>query len=129
MKINEKIRIFREMNALTQEEMANQLQLSLNGYANIERGETKLSVERLEQIANIFGVDVTDLMAYGEHHTILNNHSTHNWNIIGSASEALLETEIDKLRVTIDCKDEIIDHLKREIETLKLLIDTLRNSK
>lgn len=133
------------MNALTQEEMANQLQLSLNGYANIERGETKLSVERLEQIANIFGMDVTELLSFGENKSINFSYHTsnNNLNIIGEASNELLELEILKLHTTITHKDELleskneiiqnknelIEQQKREIEILKLLVDTLRNSK
>lgn len=65
MKANEKIRFFREQQNLTQEQMANQLGLSTNGYANLERGETRLNVERLEQIANVLGGDVTELMTGG----------------------------------------------------------------
>lgn len=135
------------MNALTQEEMANQLQLSLNGYANIERGETKLSVERLEQIANIFGIDVTELLSFGEHNSITYNHThspnTNNLTIFGNATDSLLESELSKLQLLISHKDEVlqnraeiienknelIEQLKAEIETLKLLVDTLRNNK
>ena len=47
MKTIEKIRFFREKQNLTQEQMANELGLSTNGYANLERGETRLSVDRL----------------------------------------------------------------------------------
>lgn len=134
MKINEKIRVFREMNALTQEDMANQLQLSLNGYANIERGETKLSVERLEQIAEIFGIDVTELLNYGESNSITyNNHThspnTHNLTIIGTATEGLLELELSKLHLMLSYKDELIEQQKREIQTLQLLVDTLKSNK
>ena len=142
------------MNALTQEDMANQLQLSLNGYANIERGETKLSVERLEQIANIFGIDVTELLSYGEYNHINFSHSTtqtnNSLNIIGRISDEIWELEVSRLQLTIAHQDEIIktkeealihknelietknqmiDQQQREIETLKLLVDTLRNSK
>ena len=42
MNVNEKIRIMREVRNWTQEEMAENLGMSHNCYAKIERGETKL---------------------------------------------------------------------------------------
>lgn len=127
MKVNEKIRVFRENQHLTQEEMATKLSLSTNGYANIERGETKLTFERLEQIANILGLDVTELISYGESHTIMYHHSTNNLNIIGNSSDNILELEISKLQMMLGHKDELLVQKEREIEALKLLVETLRS--
>lgn len=42
--------------------MAERLNLTGNGYAKIERGETKLHLDRLEQIAQVFNVDITELL-------------------------------------------------------------------
>lgn len=154
MKINEKIRLLRERNNLTQEEMANKLQLSTNGYANIERGESRVNFERLEEIANIFGIDVTELVSFGEQNHINFSHSTthtnNSLNIIGRISNDIWEIEIARLQLTIANKDDIImareeaiqqknkliqakndllEQQKREIDTLKLLIDTLKKQK
>lgn len=63
MKSYKKIRILRENHHLTQEEMASKLDLSTTGYAKIERGETRLNIPRLEQIAEIFGVDITEFIS------------------------------------------------------------------
>lgn len=136
MKVNEKIRLLREKNHFTQEEMANRLQLSTNGYANIERGETKLTFERLEQIAEIFDIDVTELVSYGEQNAINYVHSTsnHSLNIVGQASKELLEAEIVKLNLIISHKDELLENQKalleqqkQQIDTLNLLVATLQN--
>ena len=51
MKINEKIKRLREGKHWSQEEMAQKLNMSKNGYAKIERGETSVSLGRLEQVA------------------------------------------------------------------------------
>ena len=48
MNVNEKIRIMREVRNWTQEEMAEKLGMSHNGYAKIERGETKLYLENTQ---------------------------------------------------------------------------------
>lgn len=46
--------------------MANKLSMSTKGYAKIERGETRVNIPRLEQISEIFDMDVCDLLAFGE---------------------------------------------------------------
>lgn len=66
MKTNEKIRQLRESRQWTQEEMAERLSMSKNGYAKIERGDTRSNLGRLEQIAEVFGIDIMELLSYGE---------------------------------------------------------------
>jgi DNA-binding XRE family transcriptional regulator len=53
MKINEKIRTLRELKNLTQENMAQALDISPTAYGNLERGETPLTYDKLEQIATV----------------------------------------------------------------------------
>ena len=62
MSVQDNIRLLRESNRWSQEEMAQRLNMSLNGYAKIERGETKLHLEKLTQIAQLFNIDVVELM-------------------------------------------------------------------
>ncbi|MPW84843.1 helix-turn-helix domain-containing protein [Moraxella catarrhalis] len=123
-----KICFIREKQNLTQEQMANELGLSTNGYANLERSETRLSVDRLEQIANIFGVGITELMTSDENNTIMVYHSTStsNLNIFSNASESMLEAEIARLQLIISHKDELLEQQKREIETIKFLVENFK---
>lgn len=58
METHEKIRLIRELNKWSQEEMAEKLAMSAGGYAKIERGETQLNIPRLEQLAAIFKVEI-----------------------------------------------------------------------
>lgn len=48
MEYNKKIRVLREIRQWSQEDMAEKLNMSVNGYAKIERGETKLTLNKLE---------------------------------------------------------------------------------
>lgn len=57
---------------------------------------------------------------------VVYNFNNHSRNIIGSASEALLEAEIDKLKPFISHKDEMIIILKHENAILKLLVKIQR---
>ena len=54
MEVHDKIRVMREINQWSQEEMAEKLAMSANGYAKIERGQTNINIEKLKQIAQIF---------------------------------------------------------------------------
>jgi len=94
----------------------------------LKRGETRLSVDRLEKIANILGVDVTELMTSDESNTIMvcNSTSTSNLNIFSNTSESKLEAEIARLQLIISHKDEVIKMLTIENETLKHLINSLK---
>ena len=66
MQIYGKLRQLRKANHLSQEELALKLNMSPNGYAKIERGETRLNIPRLEQIAEVFDMDIFELMQIDE---------------------------------------------------------------
>ena len=57
------VRKTREQLNYTQEYLAAKLKISQNAYSKIELGYTKITVERLFQIAAILEVDVHDLIA------------------------------------------------------------------
>ncbi|MGX2950735.1 helix-turn-helix domain-containing protein [Ursidibacter sp. B-7004-1] len=125
MEVIEKIKMRREANHWTQEDMANRLHMSTNNYAKLERGETKLSLHRLEQIANIFNIDVIELMNNGEKNVmfLMNDHNT---NYYGSSDQQKLENE--KLQLIIAHKDELLKQKENEISALKEVINLLKNS-
>ncbi len=51
MSVHDKIRTIRREKGLTQEELAEKLEMSVNGYGDIERGLCDIKLSRLEQIA------------------------------------------------------------------------------
>lgn len=63
---NRKIRAIRLMKGWSQEEMAEKINMSLNGYGCIERGETDMSLSRLGQIATVFSLSVCELLEFDE---------------------------------------------------------------
>lgn len=66
MEVHDKIRVMREINQWSQEEMAEKLSMSPNGYAKIERGQSSINLEKLQQIANVFNLDMGDLVSNKE---------------------------------------------------------------
>lgn len=130
MQINEKIRTLREINNLTQEDMANQLKMSTNGYANIERGETKIHTEKLEQIAQIFGIDAIELMSFGEKNSVFcmvgENNTNNGINLIGSIDSDKLVHEISRLQIQLTHAEQINQHQQEEISQLKKIISLMK---
>ncbi|MCW9732559.1 helix-turn-helix domain-containing protein [Avibacterium sp. 20-15] len=123
MKVKDQIKMRREANKWTQEEMANRLHMSTNNYAKLERGETKLNLHRLEQIANVFNIDVLELMNSGEKNVtfLMNDHNT---NYYGSSDKQIQENE--KLQLIINHQKELLLQKDSEINTLKTLVELLQ---
>ena len=122
MSVNEKIRTIRETRNWSQEDMAEKMNMSKNGYAKIERGETKLNLHKLEQIANIFNIDVLELIK-NDDKNVLFFMNDHNTNYYGSNEN--LTSEIDRLKLTISHKDELLQKQSDEIASLKKIIALL----
>ena len=131
MSVNDKIRTIRETRNWSQEDMAEKMNMSKNGYAKIERGETKLNLHKLEQIANIFNIDVLELIK-NDDKNVLFFMNDHNTNYYGSNEN--LTSEIDRLKLTISHKDEllkqrdlVIEQKDSEILALKEIISLLKS--
>jgi len=56
MKVFEKIRIVRQTKEYSQEYMAEKLKIDTANYGRIERGQTKLTIDKLQTIAQILNV-------------------------------------------------------------------------
>lgn len=135
MTIHQKLKLARESKALSQEKMAEQLHMSLHGYAKIERGETKLHWDKLEQIANVLDMDIFELITFGERGVILfqNENVNHN-NINCHNINSDLINEIEKLNLSIKYyqeflaqKDILIEQQKSEILGLKEMVALLKD--
>jgi transcriptional regulator with XRE-family HTH domain len=129
MKVHEKIKFMRESKGWTQEEMAEKLELSVNGYANIERGETDVQYSRLEKLADIFGIGLLELLNFGERNVfylIGDNQNSFNCKNLQSTSfseeKNELEHELEIARLLLLQKDKEIAYLK-EINSLKSQIN------
>ncbi|OOF70742.1 helix-turn-helix domain-containing protein [Rodentibacter caecimuris] len=118
MSVHRKLKEIRESQHLSQENVAEKLNMSPSGYAKIERGETKLYLEKLEQIAQVFNVDVTDLIQNDKNICFLiNENSSSSSNYYNSDSALIIENE--KLRTTVSFQETLINQQKSEIELLK----------
>lgn len=60
MEYYKKLRYYREKKEYTQEDLAEELGIDAVNYGRIERGQTKLTIERLFKIAEILDFDISD---------------------------------------------------------------------
>ena len=134
MKINEKIRQLREQHKLSQENMADKLGMSVTGYAKIERGEVRSNLPRLEQISEVFDMDICELLSYGETEKVYFNNSVtestnsnNSNNFLFAVGNDNLEKAIQQLQLIISHKDELLAQKDKIILGLEREIALLRN--
>ena len=132
MSVNEKIRKVRESKAWSQEQMAEKLNMSLNGYAKIERGETKLYLDKLEQIAQVFDIDVVELMQSDGKNICFQIESPLS-SVYQGGGETHMLIEIERLKLELSHTREkegllnkLLEQKDGEINSLKNLITLLK---
>ncbi|MBQ7794420.1 MAG: helix-turn-helix transcriptional regulator [Clostridia bacterium] len=68
--IGERLKKYRKENKLTQNDIANKLEMSLNFYGDIERGKCRLSIEKIILVYERLGIDPTYLLTGEEHPSV-----------------------------------------------------------
>lgn len=132
MDISEKIKRMRILKGWSQEELAEKINLSPNGYAKIERGERDMNLTRLQQIADALNIELIQLLGLNEKNVFTNvvvdNGST--GNNFSEGSIVLTETEcgheLEKAQLLLTERNKEIDYLKKENERLQEIIDLLK---
>lgn len=126
MTVHEKIRFLRQLKGWSQEDMAGRLNMSPNGYGSIERGETDVNLSRLEQIALIFEVRLSELFELNEQ-TVLNtidiNHAEIPHSPVYASDMGASDYESNRLMAesVLEAQKLVTEQKERN---LKSLIDT-----
>lgn len=137
MEVVEKIKTLRELKKMSQEELAEKIFMTGDGYGKIERGERSLDIHRLEQIANALEISLSDLLAITDKSELYlvndnsqvfikntNNHPVYNFN----GNDDLI-AENENLKLQLQHKDELLKQKETENELLKELVSTLKSQK
>lgn len=122
IQIGNKIRKIREFRGIKQETIANELGLSISGYSKIERGETQITLDRLELISKILEVKVIDLLQFDEKNIFnietMNNSAirdiVNNYTLSEKEKTIYLE-HITKLTETLSKQSILLDKLISKI--------------
>ena len=133
MSVNEKIRKIREAKDWSQEQMAEKLDMSLNGYAKIERGENKIYLDKLEQIAQVFDIDVVELMQSDGKNICFQIESPLG-SVYQGGGETQLLIEVERLKLALSHareKEELLNKLLKqkddEMKSLKELVNFIKS--
>lgn len=102
MKLHEKIRFLRKVKSWTQEDVAEKLGMSVNGYGSIERGETDICLSRLENIADVFGIDLISLISCADYSQLIDSDNL----------QIKFKHELEKKDLLLIERDKEITHLK-----------------
>jgi len=120
-RIAEKIRKLREIKGYKQETMAKRMGLTTNGYGKIERGESSITLDRLEQIAQVLEVSTLDILQFDDNFvyniTTMNNSATNdivNNYSLSEAERTLLMKQIEAMQRLIDNQNKLIETMVRK---------------
>jgi len=117
MVIGNKIKKIRELKNYTQEYMAEKLEMSQSNYSRIESNDLDVSFNKLQQIADILEIGITDLIEFDAKYFFNNVHAqTINGNIhnaVPSNEKKLYEEQIELLKNEVSYLKEMIDLLKK----------------
>ncbi len=124
MGLHDKIKFMRMFKGWSQEDMAENLEMAVSGYAKIEQGRTDVNFSRLQQIANVFGIELSNLIGLSEKNVfnVIENSNKYNssshTNVYPSESLSC-QHELEKLRLINEQQANEIAYLKEIIHLLK----------
>lgn len=113
--IGNKIKKFREQKNYTQQYMSDRLNISQNTYSKIETGGIKLTVERLNQIAEVLEVPIEQILS--SDNQVFNFHNSNIEKFYGYI-ETLHEDNKELTQKTIEILSSQLEYLKKENEKL-----------
>ncbi|MDA8648337.1 helix-turn-helix transcriptional regulator [bacterium] len=108
-----KIKQIRELKNLTQEHVATQLGLTTRAYSKIEAGDTQLTINRLNEISAILGIDPLEVLGFDDKQIFNNCKQEGNQNTIGTANYYLPDKLIQQYEKTIQLLEDQVDFLKK----------------
>lgn len=123
--IHNKIKKLREQSDLTQQEMADKMNMHLKTWQKVENGITKLDIERLQLIADILETTIEDLINVEDSvyiNAIRDNEVGFNNSSVTINHKS--EEEKNLYERLIAEKDKIIADKDKEILFLRGLLDT-----
>ena len=115
MDVGNKIKKFREQRNYTQQYMSDRLKISQNTYSKIETGGIKLTVVRLNQIAEVLEVPVEQILS--SDNQVFNFHNSNIEKFYGYI-ETLHEDNKELTQKTIEILNSQLEYLKKENEKL-----------
>lgn len=120
-RIGEKFKALRTERGLTQEIIADKLDLSVSAYAKLERAETEITVTKMEQIALLYGISIKDLLETPHPTYTFNNTHNHQTVYQGSSfpRDEGLQEELAQLKTQLALLDTAIQRICARLDRLE----------
>ena len=121
--IGNKIKNIRELKNFTQEYMAEKLDISQAAYSKMEKGDTKISQDKLNKIAEILEVNLDDITDF-DNKKVLNSFN----NVKGSNNGIITYNEKDMILIRqlyedkVSLLEKLLQKSEEEIKHLKALL-------
>jgi len=131
MDLPKKLKLIRSLKNWTQEDVADKLEISTHAYAKIERGETDVNFSRLQQIAEVMEIGLSQLFDLDEKN-VFNLAGTHNtqgdnWYVNSSSIDQIeCKHELEKANLIIEEREREIDYLKQQVNDFRDVINLLK---
>jgi transcriptional regulator with XRE-family HTH domain len=129
MKIGQKIRKIRQLRGMQQKDVAYALGIDQSIISKMENDKEDISMDMLEQLANAFGVEPTDILTFDDKIVIKikdQQGGTSNGVTINTMSDkmqSLYEERVKAQEATIQAKDALIKALEDKIILLQALLN------
>jgi transcriptional regulator with XRE-family HTH domain len=108
MKIGQKIKKLRELKNFTQEYMAVQLDMSTGNFSRLERDEVPLTINKLNSISKILGINYLDILTFDEKSV---------FSFINGTNEP--NTQVNIHNKNYSCSPSLLKDLIKRIEALE----------
>lgn len=128
MNIGDKIKFFREKKGYSQAKMAELLNMSVQGYGNIERNDTDISYSRLELISKELGVSPEMIVGFGEKYHFVQSSNNLNYNY-QNFTDKDLALALEKSQQENQFLKEKIGFLEKEIGRQQEIIELMKKEK
>ncbi|MFY8111159.1 MAG: helix-turn-helix domain-containing protein [Flavobacterium sp.] len=112
MEIGKKLRTLRAERGFTQEKMADLLSIPQASYSNLENNKGRIDLKTIQKIAEIYEMDVIDLLkeeGFSFHQN--NKKGDNNGLVINQISDKLIE----QYEIRLKEKDEVIADLRKRL--------------
>jgi transcriptional regulator with XRE-family HTH domain len=131
MEVHENIKFLRQFKSLSQEQMAEKLDMTLNGYAKIEQGKVDINLSRLKQIAESFGVQLEKLVGLNDKNVFnfienFQNFDFHEQSIQNTTDQTKCQHELEKANLIIEQNHLMIEQKDKENAYLKEIIELIK---
>lgn len=120
-KFSKKLKILREINNYTQEHVARILDISQNAYSLIEKGTTKITLDRIEVLAELYKTSPSELININDNFYVnaSGTPEVQHSNIppsLSSFEKRMYEQTISRLEVDIEKLYNLINQLATNIK-------------